>query len=147
MSGARMMELIEQLPVQGATLAQWLSGMREHAVLFLEPEDKVLALQGQLDGLETIVLKFSKMTDGRAFSQAKLLRQRLHYQGHLLAAGTYIIDQLPLMWRCGFDQAVRFAGRDEAEAERLFQLVTDFYQGDVHELRPAFARERCELQR
>ncbi len=54
-----------------------------------------------LDGLELIVLDFPKFTDGRAYSQARLLR-RAGYDGELRAAGAVFRDQLPFLLRCGF---------------------------------------------
>ena len=55
-----------------------------------------------LDGLELIVLDFPKFTDGRAYSQARLLR-RAGYAGELRASGAVFRDQLPFLLRCGFD--------------------------------------------
>lgn len=55
-----------------------------------------------LDRLELIVLQFPKFTDGRAYSQARLLR-RAGYEGELRASGAIFRDQLPFLLRCGFD--------------------------------------------
>ena len=57
----------------------------------------------RLEGVKLIVLNFPKFTDGRAYSQARLLRERLGYTGELRATGRCYIDQLPFMLRCGFD--------------------------------------------
>lgn len=133
-------DLLDKAPDEGATLSAWLAGEQGGGTVLLVPEDDVLQLQGHLAGVQTVVLQFPKATDGRAFSQARLLRQRLGFAGHLLAAGSYMIDELPLMWRCGIDQAILPAGQSRADVQRLFGLFTDFYQGDVHETRPAFSR-------
>jgi uncharacterized protein (DUF934 family) len=50
-----------------------------------------------------IALDFPKFADGRAFSLAQLLRQRLGFKGELRAIGEVLLDELALMLRCGFD--------------------------------------------
>ena len=53
--------------------------------------------------LDLIVIHFAKFTDGRAYSIARLLRETHNYQGELRATGDVLIDQIPLLERCGFD--------------------------------------------
>jgi phosphoadenosine phosphosulfate reductase len=50
-----------------------------------------------------IALEFPKFTDGRAYSYARLLRERYGYKGELRAIGQVLRDQLLFMHRCGFD--------------------------------------------
>lgn len=50
-----------------------------------------------------VALAFAKFADGRAFSYARLLRDRHGFKGELRAAGDVLIDEIPLMLRCGFD--------------------------------------------
>ena len=47
-------------------------------------------------------LRFDKFGDGRAFSYAILLRQRFGFAGELRAMGDVLLDEIPLMIRCGF---------------------------------------------
>ena len=56
-----------------------------------------LAAEGALQGVERIELHFPKFTDGRAFSQAVLLRRRWRFAGDLRATGDVLIDQLVQM--------------------------------------------------
>jgi len=49
-----------------------------------------------------VALSFAKFADGRAFSYAQLLRQRFGFTGELRASGDVLIDEIPLMLRCGF---------------------------------------------
>ena len=100
-----------------------------------------LAAEGALDGVERVELQFPKFTDGRAFSQAVLLRRRHGFAGDIRATGDVLIDQLVQMHRSGFSSAVLAEGVDSAAAERQFARFTAFYQGDVNEPRPLFARE------
>jgi len=53
-----------------------------------------------------IAIAFPKFTDGRGYSIARLLRERLGYAGELRATGDVLADQIPLLWRCGFDALV-----------------------------------------
>lgn len=91
-----------------------------------------------LSGVDRIDLQFPKFTDGRAFSQARLLRGRLKFAGELRATGDVLIDQLVQMARCGFDVAVLREGVDMADAQRQFDRFQGFYQGDVTHPLPHF---------
>ena len=50
-----------------------------------------------------VALAFEKFGDGRAFSYARLLRDRYGFKAELRATGDVLIDEIPLMLRCGFD--------------------------------------------
>jgi uncharacterized protein (DUF934 family) len=50
-----------------------------------------------------VALAFDKFADGRAFSYARILRDRRQFRGELRAIGDVLIDEIPLMLRCGFD--------------------------------------------
>jgi uncharacterized protein (DUF934 family) len=50
-----------------------------------------------------VALSFAKFADGRAFSYAELLRERFAFTGELRAAGDVLLDEIPLMLRCGFN--------------------------------------------
>lgn len=93
-----------------------------------------------LAGITRIDLQFPKFTDGRAYSQAYLLRRRMGYQGELRATGDVLIDQLVQMSRTGFDVAVLREGVDVADAQRQFDRFKAFYQGDAVNTQPHFAR-------
>ena len=94
-----------------------------------------------LAGVDRIDLQFPKFTDGRAFSQARLLRGRLKFAGELRATGDVLIDQLVQMARSGFTSAVLAEGQNLAAAERQFARYSAFYQGDALQPRPLFARD------
>lgn len=93
-----------------------------------------------LDGVDRIELQFPKFTDGRAYSQAYLLRRRRKFTGDIRATGDVLIDQLVQMQRTGFSSAVLKEGKDPAEAERQFARFAAFYQADVVVREPLFAR-------
>ncbi len=92
-----------------------------------------------LDGVERIDLNFPKFTDGRAFSQAFLLRRRLGFKGEIRATGNVLIDQLLQMQRCGFDAALLREDQNLAVAQRQLDHYQAFYQGDAVLSTPHFA--------
>ena len=95
----------------------------------------------KLDGVTRIDLNFPKFTDGRAYSQAFLLRRRLGFAGELRATGDVLIDQLVQMERTGFDAAVLRADQNIEFAQRQFDRYRGFYQGDAVTVQPHFAHE------
>jgi uncharacterized protein (DUF934 family) len=93
-----------------------------------------------LAGVTRIDLHFPKFTDGRAFSQAFLLRRRLGFKGEIRATGDVLIDQLVQMERTGFDAAVLRDDQNLDLAQAQFARYRGFYQGDAVTPQPAFAR-------
>ena len=94
----------------------------------LEVTDAVEEIADYLPRLELIVLNFGAFADGRAFSQARLLRQRMAYRGDIRAQGDILRDQLSFMQRCGFTQ-FRLADGEEVElALNAFSDISHSYQ-------------------
>ncbi len=95
-----------------------------------------------LEGVDRIDLNFPKFTDGRAFSQAFLLRRRLGFQGEIRATGDVLVDQLAQMERSGFDVAVLRADQRMDIAERVLAAYPGYgvgkYQGDAVDIQPRF---------
>lgn len=107
----------------------------------------VLALANDVDprtldlsGITRIDLQFPAFTDGRAYSQAFLLRRRLRFAGELRATGDVLIDQLVQMQRTGFDVAVLKEGIDASAAQRQLDRYAGFYQGSAVVTQPHFAK-------
>jgi len=81
-----------------------------------------------LDRLAAVALVFPSFRDGRAYSQARLLRERHGYEGELRATGQVLRDQFVFMMRAGFDT---FEVKKQADAEAFAQTVkrySVFYQ-------------------
>lgn len=112
----------------------------EPNVLQLANDADPLAIEMCLDDVERIDLDFPKFTDGRAYSQAFLLRRRLGFKGDIRATGDVLIDQLVQMQRTGFSSAVLKEGVDATAAQRQFDRFAAFYQGDAVETAPLFTR-------
>lgn len=111
-----------------------------------EGDTRIVALPNDADAMalpledvERVDLHFPSFTDGRAFSQAFLLRRRRGFKGDIRATGDVLIDQLVQMQRTGFSSAVLREGVDMADAQRQFELFPGFYQGDAVNPQPHFA--------
>ena len=88
--------------------------------------DPVEDLAPHVGRLRLIVLEFPRFSDGRAYSQARLLRGRLGYRGELRATGGVLQDQIAFMLRCGFDSfesEQKGFGEALARARTLFSVV------------------------
>ena len=90
-------------------LARW-SDQREALLqgnrplgLSVKPDDAIDDIASDLDRFQVVALEFPAFTDGRAYSQARLVRERHGYRGELRAVGNVLRDQLQFMQRCGFD--------------------------------------------
>ena len=94
-----------------------------------------------LEGISRIDLQFPKFADGRAFSQAFLLRRRLGFKGEIRATGDVLIDQLVQMQRSGFDSAVLREDQNMELAQRQFERYPAYYQGDAVTVRPHFSAD------
>ena len=127
----------EPLPAVGPVVvpfARW-TAEREALLARGEPVGVRLAntqapgeLAPDVGRLALIVLEFPKFIDGRAYTQARLLRERLGYRGELRATGHVLRDQLQFMQRCGFD-AFEIAEPDAAQAWRAaVEEIDVFYQ-------------------
>ena len=79
------------------------------------PGEDVAALAPHLDAIDLVALEFPRYTDGRAYSSARLLRERHGFKGEVRAVGDVLRDQLFFMVRCGFD-AFEIDREDAAEA-------------------------------
>jgi uncharacterized protein (DUF934 family) len=90
-------------------------------------EDVQLHAAG-LHGIPAIALDFPKWTDGRAYSQAVLLRLRLAYRGDLIATGQVLADMLPLLRRCGFSAVQMRADQQLETAQRALGFFDGHYQ-------------------
>ncbi|HSB23615.1 MAG TPA: DUF934 domain-containing protein [Burkholderiaceae bacterium] len=97
-------------------------------------------LADALPRLSLVALQFPKWTDGRAYSQARLLRARLRYAGELRATGEVLVDMLPLLHRSGFDSVLMRADQSIDAARRALHFFAGHYQGDALQPRPLFAR-------
>ncbi|ODN69068.1 DUF934 domain-containing protein [Methylobrevis pamukkalensis] len=101
----------EEIPAEGRVFlsltrflaeAEALAGDNRAIGVRIEPGEKVADLVPYLDRLPAIALVFPKFVDGRAYSQATLLRDKYGFAADLRAVGDVLIDQIGYMRRVGF---------------------------------------------
>ncbi|MFG1295428.1 MULTISPECIES: DUF934 domain-containing protein [Xanthobacter] len=88
----------------------------------------VAELEPLLPRLALVALAFPKFRDGRAFSQARLLRERYGFTGELRATGNVLRDQLLMMARAGFDAFELEKAADAGTVHRALTSYSIFYQ-------------------
>ncbi|GAP35689.1 DUF934 domain-containing protein [Piscinibacter sakaiensis] len=125
-----------------AVRAHWPAGLPVGVAIANDVD--VATLAEDLPRLALVALHFPKWTDGRAYSQAHLLRVRHRYAGQVRATGEVLVDMLPLLLRTGVDAVVLRADQSRAAAERALGFFAAYYQGDVRDPRPLFARPADE---
>jgi uncharacterized protein (DUF934 family) len=106
----------------------------------IDPEDELEVAKQALDKVQLVALTFPKFGDGRAYSKARLFRDRFGYKGELRAVGEVLADQLQYMSRCGFDAFALAEGKDTAAALRALNDFTVTYQGASDDPRPLYRR-------
>ena len=117
---ARLLADDETLPATGTvvvSLARWqkeretLLGRREPVGVRLKSDESPEAIAADLGRLALVELEFPKFRDGRAYSNARILRERYDFRGELRAVGDVLMEQLHFMLRTGFN-AFEIAGPD-----------------------------------
>ncbi len=99
------------------------------------------SLAADLPRFGLVVLHFPKWVDGRAYTQARLLRARYRFRGEVRATGDVLVDMVPLLARTGFDTAQLRPDQKLDAAQRALGFFPGHYQGDVLQPKPAFARD------
>ena len=120
-----------------AARAQWPASVP--VGLKLANDAAVEELAADLPRLSLVALQFPKWIDGRAYSQARLLRARYRFKGEIRATGEVRVDMLPLLARTGFDTAVLRSDQSLEAAERALAFFRGHYQGNAWDNRPLFA--------
>lgn len=122
-------------------LALWLQHREDFLAypgrigLWLDANEGPEAVSGDLSRFQLVAVNFPKFGDGRAYSIARLLRERYGYKGELRAIGDVLHDHLTFMAQCGFDS---FALREDQDLEEALGAFDDFSDGyQTSALRPA----------
>ena len=101
----------------------------------LWPNDRNISeLAPYLNRLALVTLVFPNFRDGRAYSQARILRERYNFRGELRATGQVLRDQFLLLYRAGFDAFELTKAADAPAFINAMATYSVFYQptGDGH---------------
>jgi uncharacterized protein (DUF934 family) len=140
---------LPEAPVQGdviVPLGLWLA-CREDFLAYpgrlgvrLEANEDPEAIAGDLHRFALVAVNFPKFADGRAYSIARLLRERYGYKGELRAIGDVLHDHLHFMKQCGFDAFLLREDQDPREALSALDTFGEGYQTSVLRPVPLFRR-------
>ncbi len=128
----------EPIPVDGKVLLSLDRLTREGAAVLqrtasigiqLQPGDDVETLRPWVSRLGLVVLTFPSFRDGRPYTAAVLLRERLGYRGELRASGNVLREQAELLCRSGFDSFEASDGSSPEEWAGAVRRVRYAYQG------------------
>ncbi|MCW3838045.1 DUF934 domain-containing protein [Sphingomonas canadensis] len=102
-------------------------GQSNATAVRIESGEDARALLPHLDRIALVEVSFPKFRDGRGYSSARILREA-GYAGELRAQGDVLVDQIPLMRRCGFDSFAPEAPVDEAVLAAALARYDHHYQ-------------------
>lgn len=126
-------------------LAVWLAQRdtlqgRAELGVWLGSTDRPEALAEDIARFAVIAVEFPKFADGRGYTIAYLLRERLGYQGELRAIGDVLRDQVFLMRRVGFDAFVPREGKEISSVIKGLDDFSESYQASGDQAQPLFRR-------
>ncbi len=129
-------------PLNEISLNEWRA-RRPMAVdataLCINNDASLAGIEGDIHQFKVIVLEFPTFKDGRAYSQARLLRERYNYAGDIRARGDILRDQLQYMVRCGFN-VFEFKGEDTIDAAAALTEFSRAYQSAADKDAPIWRR-------
>lgn len=140
LSRGRLIPALEE-PLSEVSLEDWRDNPHEHAdamALTISNATSLADIKCDIHGFSTIILEFPAFKDGRAYSQARLLRERYGYTGEIRARGDVLRDQLLFMTRCGVN-AFEFAG-DAQGANAAMQEFSFAYQPAADDAAPVWRK-------
>jgi uncharacterized protein (DUF934 family) len=108
--------------------------------VWLDSDEEAEEIGADVSKFQVIALNFPAFTDGRSYSNARLLRDRYGYKGELRAIGDVLRDQLFYLHRCGFDAFAIRADKDPYEALEGLKDFSVTYQAATDEPLPLFRR-------
>lgn len=138
-SNGRFLPALEEV-LREVTLDEWRANPQAHTdatALVIDNNADIVSAADDVSGFDTVILAFPAFTDGRAYSQARLLRERLNFSGELRARGEVLRDQIHFMVRCGFD-AFETTGVDARASESALREFSVFYQAAADSVTPVW---------
>ena len=104
----------------------------------LASSEEAEALAYDLPRISLVALEFPKFRDGRAYTNARILRERYGFKGELRALGDVLREQAHFMLRCGFDAFEPADGSSAQQWQAVTQRFRHVYQRAADQRVPAF---------
>jgi uncharacterized protein (DUF934 family) len=126
-----------ELPADGAVIVALGDWLKNRAALLaretplgvrIKSDESPEQVAEDLEHFAVIALEFPKFRDGRAYTHARILRERLGYRGELRAVGDVLMEQLHFMLRTGFDAFEMQSDDPVAELEIASHDFSVWYQ-------------------
>ena len=108
--------------------------------VWLDSDEEAEEIGDDVAHFQVIALNFPAFTDGRNYSNARLLRDRYKFTGELRAIGDVLRDQLFALRRVGFDAFALRADKDPYDALKAFEDYSEVYQASADQPLPLFRR-------
>lgn len=108
--------------------------------VWLDSSERAEDLQADIAKFQVIAVDFPRFADGRGYSIAYHLRNRLNYVGELRAIGEVLRDQMFYLQRVGFDAFVPRADKDIHDVLKGLSDFSETYQASVDQKVPLFRR-------
>ena len=127
----------EALPAEGAVIVCLETWQRDREALLsrgtpvgvrLHSDQPPAEIAGDVAKLAVVALEFPVFKDGRAYSYARLLRERYGFEGELRAVGDVLAEQFSYMQRSGFDSFDIAREGDVGEWKRVTSEMSVWYQ-------------------
>ncbi|WP_417317391.1 DUF934 domain-containing protein [Emcibacter sp.] len=106
----------------------------------LEPDQHPSEIAADLEKFDVIAINFPTFMDGRGYSHAKILRDRLGYKGEIRAVGDIMRDQLFYLQRCGFNAFEIKTGKNIEEEIKGLEDFSEVYQVSADQKVPLYRR-------
>lgn len=135
-------------PLEEVSLADWRDNPQAHAdatALVISNDENLIDLECDIRGFSVVILEFPQFKDGRAYSQARLLRERIGFDGEIRARGNVLRDQLSFMARCGID-GFEIAAGDAASANAALNEFSLAYQRAADKAEPIWRQRLAETK-
>jgi len=148
--GWQHLEDADPLPASGPVTISWARWTAERDTIKRAPAELGVRIPNTVTTADVgadaakfglITVHFPNFGDGRAFSQARVLRDRYGFRGEIRATGGVLRDQLLFMQRCGIDAFEMPERALEENWLAAFDEFDVFYQ-PAEDNRPWVARQR-----
>jgi len=130
------------------SLARWRQGVGKapaglEVAVSIPNTENVDEFATELLDRPMLLLEIPKFADGRAYSQARVLRDRYRYTGQIRAVGEAHVDQIHFMRRCGFDAFVLPESQSVDAARRKLDEFSLSYEHAADPLTTVWERRRA----